>query len=110
MEGGPFGPWLTATPAPAGGPVIDAPEDVQAPLVEQSGTTWDEFVPIYASMAIPGPLRRGYSTAEVDAMEVPVVGMLLRVGAAPKTAEDEAADMLRRRMEAERLGLPPPDW
>lgn len=100
---------MTTTPAPEGG-TIDNPEDVQAPLVEITGTVWDEFVPIYASMAIPGPLRRGYSSMEVDGMEVPVVGALMRVGSRPKTPEDEAADMLRRRVEAERLGLPAPDW
>lgn len=99
------------TAGPAQGPApVDNPEDQQAPLVEDTGTTWDEFLPIYASMAIPGPLRRGYSSQEVDAMEVPVVGALMRVGSRPKTPEDEAADMLRRRVEAERLGLPAPDW
>lgn len=43
-------------------------------------------------------------------MDIPVVGAMLRLGARPVTLEDEAADMMRRRLEAERLGLPPPEW
>lgn len=104
---------MTAAPGDAAtqgpGPPPD-PEQQTRPLVEETGTTWDEFLPIYAALAIPGVLRRGYTVPEVDAMEIPVVGALLRAGPRPLTAEEEAAEMLRKRVEAERLGLPPPEW
>lgn len=87
-----------------------SPEEATAPLYEPTGTVWDEFLPIYVALAIPGVLRRGYTAPEVDAMEVPLVGTLLRVGARPRTPEEEAADMLRRRVEAEKAGLPMPEW
>lgn len=74
--------------------------------MEPTGSVWDEFLPIYAAMALPGPLRRGYVAAEVDAMEIPLVGSLLRVGHRPRTIEEDAHDMLRKRMEWEAL---PPD-
>lgn len=61
-------------------------------------------------MAIPGPLRRGYTNVEVDAMPIPLVGILLRRGPAMPTIRDEAMSMMERRIEAERLGLPMPEW
>lgn len=78
--------------------------------MEPTGTVWDEFLPIYAAMAIPGPLRRGYTMDEVDAMPMEVVGALMRVGPRQRTVEEDMADMLRRRVEAQRLGLPEPEW
>jgi hypothetical protein len=93
-----------------------SPEDDAPPLIEPTGTWWDELLPVYASLGIPGPLRRGYTLPEVDAMPIPVVGALLRMGHRPTTIEEQAADMLRRRIEWERLPpelqavTPPPDW
>lgn len=78
--------------------------------MEPTGTAWDEFLPIYAALSIPNRWRRGYGSHEVDEWEVPVVGAMLRLGARPATIEDEAAEMMRRRMEADRLGLPSPEW
>lgn len=78
--------------------------------MEPTGTAWDEFLPIYAALSIPNRWRRGYASHEVDEWEIPVVGTMLRLGARPVTIADEAADMIRRRLEADRLGLPPPEW
>lgn len=78
--------------------------------MDETGTAWDEFLPIYAALSIPSKFGRGFAAGEVDAMEIPVVGAMLRLRSRPVTVEDEAVDMMRRRLEAERLGLPPPEW
>lgn len=114
---------MTATPDPPpaiDGPGAPPPDEQERPLLEATGTWWDEVLPVYAAMAIPGPLRRGYTAPEVDLMEIPVVGALMRVGPRVASAEEEAHDMLRQRTEweaaaadARARGLPippPPEW
>lgn len=76
-----------------------------------SGTALDEFLPLYATLAMPTRQRPGYSQQEVDAMDLAVVATLLRVELVDtQDYESQAQAMLRRRLEAARAGGPAPSW
>lgn len=67
----------------------------------RTGTAMDEFTPIYLALAAGGRYGR-FTPAEVDAMDITLVALLLGMGADPGEADMAAlADLARRRAAGE---------
>lgn len=75
-----------------------------------TGTWLDEFLPIYWWLARDTKVHRGFSQAEVDAMDLSLVAALLGVGGGGSRFERESMAMIEARVRAAEQGLPEPTW